>query len=122
MSGMDVIMALGDGNPGAISVLAEIFKNAAAIDPDSALGPLGALCGLDNMDCYGPRIWMLYKGVCGQDLVKMIGVLRACQLGIVDQRTLNEAIDGKRDAIDPADLLAKVRERLPKFGAAETVP
>lgn len=61
MSMMDCMLAMAEGNPGAIRVLTELVTGAEKIDPDSALGPLGLLFSLDNLDCYGPRIWMFYK-------------------------------------------------------------
>lgn len=115
MTGMDMILAMSEGNPGAVTVLAEVFKRAASIDPDSALGQLGVLCGLDNLDCYGSRIWMLYKDVCGQNLNHMLGLLRANQLGYVTDREINQAIDGDQSTLDLPALLVQVKERLPRF-------
>ncbi len=115
MTIIDTIVVMAEGNPGAARVMADIMKQIDVIDPDSALGPLGPLCTLDNLDCYGPRIWMLYKNVCGENLIDTVGVLRAAQLGIVGDTDINAAIDGKTP-LDVADTLAKVRERLPSFG------
>ncbi len=42
-SAQDIIVAMSEGNPGAVSVLIQIVKSAEAIDPDSALGWLGPM-------------------------------------------------------------------------------
>jgi hypothetical protein len=51
-------MKMADGNPGAISVMAEMMRDGAKIDPDSFLGPMGGILALDSHGIYGPRIWM----------------------------------------------------------------
>ncbi len=119
MSTMDVLVTMAEGNPGASRVLADLWQQNEAIDPDSALGSMGGIFALDNLDCYGSRIWMLYKDVCGQNLPAMVGVLRAVQLGLTSGVKLNEAIDGNHTAIDLPDLLAAVKDRLPNIGLAE---
>lgn len=115
MRPMDIMLAFAEGNPGAASVLAQLFINAEKIDPDSALGSMGPLFLLDNLDCYGPRIWMFYKDVCGQDIHKMMGVMRACQMGFTSDRDINAAIDGDKARLDIPDLLTKLKEKLPAF-------
>ena len=118
----DIVIKLSKGNPGAITVLCRMLKSTAAIDPDSALGALTCLRLLDTMGIYGDGIWLLYKDICGEDLVKAIAVIRATQLGIIHPDKVVEAIDCHRTAnpaaaeIYPDDLLAKVQERLPDFG------
>jgi hypothetical protein len=112
---LDIMVDFSEGNPGACRVLAELVSQAPEIDPDSALGPLGPLCALDNLDCYGPRIWMFYKDVCGQSIHTMMGVMRACQMGFTSDRKINAAIDGDKSALDIPDLLTKLKARLPAF-------
>jgi hypothetical protein len=120
MTVMDMILAVAGGNPGAITVCLDLYKNSAAIDPDAALGGLANILGLDSSGIYEHRIWMLYKDVCQQNLVNMVGVLRANQLGYLTQKDLDKAIDGEAK-IDVADLIRQVKEFLPAFGG-ETVP
>ena len=59
---------------------------------------------------------MLFKDVCGEDLIKMLGVLRAVQLGFVGQEKVKAAINNYGKGIDVDDLLKQVQERLPAFG------
>lgn len=114
---LENMVAFSEGNPGACRALGEVIAIAPTADPDSALGPLGPICTLDNLDCYGSRIWMLFKDVCGQDAHAMLGVLRACQMGFTSEREINAAIDGGR--LDVKDLLRQVKERLPAFQIAK---
>lgn len=121
MNAMDVIMTLSDGNPGAMKVLMDSFEKMPQIDPDDAFGSWGLLIHLDSMEIYGERIWMLYKDLCGQDMVNTIAMARAWQLGIVRSEDLRDAINGLT-VIDVRDVLAKVKERLPNFAIEEEEP
>jgi hypothetical protein len=114
MSFNDAVFALSDGNPGAIKVLTDSMRMHKQIDPDSGLGDLGLILNLDNFEIYGPRIWMLYKDLCGEDLPRTTAVVRAVQLGILPRETLDGAIDGNAD-IDIEDIARKVQEELPRF-------
>ena len=116
MTMIDIVTTLSEGNPGAISVLMQILVNNQRIDPDDCFGPLGPLFELDNLDCYGSRIWMLYKDVCDGNLIDMLGVLRAIQLGFINQEKIQHAIDNYGEGIDPKNLTKLVKERLPLFG------
>lgn len=123
MSTIDLVMAMSEGNPGAVRVIMEVLKNGPAIDPDGAMGGFGALLMFDAYRFYGSKIWMLYKDLCGQDLTKTLGVVRAMQLGIVDSRVVHKAIGddytpGTPEVFDLEDALAKVRAELPAFGQA----
>lgn len=110
---------LADGNPGAVTVLMRLFDTAAKTDPDAAFEGLAPLLNLDTNGIYGPRIWMLYKDVCGEDIVKTHTVLRAIQLGIVSKFAVDAAIDSRK-CMDLAMLLDQVQERLPAF--ARNIP
>lgn len=114
-----IIAAVAEGNIGAIDVLTRMMLQNEKIDPDSVLGPLGGIMFLDTLGIYGSRVWMLYKDVCGESILKMIAVLRAVQLGCYQASLLDKAIDrpGKYDVSRLADdALAAVREKLPNFG------
>ncbi len=116
-------MALSDGNPGAVNVLMMILKEGSAIDPDAA-DPSLTLLSFDTNEIYGSRIWVLYKNVCDQSLVKTIAALRAVQLGIVSKETLNDAIgdvNGQKHNEEAREFFrneaqTKVREELSNFG------
>ena len=115
----DIIIKMSEGNPGAISVCMMLYTKGGAIDPDALFGGLGGVLSLDSLGIYGSKIWMLFKDVCKQDLVKTSAMLRAWQLGFVPKATLLHAIDNYGAGIDTDALLAQVQERLPAFGQTE---
>lgn len=114
MTTTDVCLALCDGNPGAATVCGLVLNNAKDIDPQSALGGLGVIMGFDTMEIYGSDIWVLYKDVCGENLVHMLAVLRAAQLGQITQSSVKNYIREQK-AMDCDAILKGVMERLPQF-------
>lgn len=112
---MSATIKLSEGNPGALTVCIEILEKGEDIDPDHILGGLGILLIFDSLAIYGSRIWMLYKDVCKQDIVKTVAVLRAAQLGILYEDKLQHAVDNYGEGIDIEDIHKKVRQRLPRF-------
>lgn len=123
-SAFEIISLLAEGNVGAVTVLAQWMKFGAQIDPDCALPPHWAMCMLDDMDLVGPRIWVLYKDVCGQDIRRFLGVLRAHQLGFLSEMDLQAAAGrdyptALRDPQEVDALLARVEDQLPAFMKAD---
>ena len=116
----DVMRKMSVGNPGALRVCMEILTQEGAIDPQAAMPGVGALLRLDDMGVYGSRIWMLYKDVCGEDLEKMLGVLRANQLGLLSTSAIYTAIENYGEGVDVDDLVRQVKERLPQFGKKDS--
>jgi len=112
---MTAIIKLADGNPGALAVLTSLAQDGHTIDPDSALGPWSFLIDLDTNNIYADQIWMLYKDVCGENLVYTCAVLRAVQLGLLPLADLNIAIYNRGRGINVIDIFNKVVARLPKF-------
>lgn len=111
----DVVMKMSEGVPGALRVCMDIIRQAELIDPDGAMKGLGTLLSLDDMKISGSRIWMLYKDVCQENLVDMLAVLRARQLGYISDREINHAIDNRGQGIDVKNCYKQVKERLPNF-------
>ena len=114
----DTITKLSEGNPGALHVCLESCTLSTTIDPDNLLGCHAPLETLDTFGIYGSRIWILYKYICGEDLVKFLAVLRGLQLGIVDAVKLRTLLDAEEHIvhnIDVNDILKKVQQRLPRF-------
>jgi len=124
MTTIDVLTTMSEGNPGALVVLMKLLKETERVDPLSALGGLGTIMWMDTLDIYGPRIWMLYKDVCGENIEKTVLMLRACQLGFIYQEELDRRIDNYgKEGVD--EIVAKVKERLgyptENQGESETV-
>lgn len=124
----DVLFKISEGNPGALTVCLGILEHGEKIDPDNAMGGIGAILSLDTLQLYGSKIWMLFKDVCGKELPQMLGVLRAHQLGYVTDAQVHHAVENYGDGINVPDLCAKVVECLPRFQlkplnvGAETTP
>lgn len=118
MSVQDVLIELAEGNPGAATACMELFQKAPEIDPDSALGGLGALLSLDTLELYGPQIYMLWSDVCGRDATKTIAIIRGHHLGFLTKKEIHHAVNNRGDGINVDDMVTKVKERLPNFKAA----
>lgn len=118
MSIQDVVVAMSEGNPGAIVTCMQIIQLGEKIDPKSFAGGLGALLMLDTLHIYGSRLYMLWNDVCGRDVAKTLAVLRAYQLGQlagVTEEALNHAIDNRGQGIDLEKVGKAVTKRLPSF-------
>lgn len=116
MTVLEMITALMEGNPGALSVLIQCLEKAKQIDPTHAFQELGPFIVLDSYGIYGPNIWVLYKDICEQNLVRFIAVLRCCQLGLVDRNQIF--------SLTPPQILELVKEvkaRLPEFDTTGSV-
>lgn len=112
----EIIALLSEGNPGAMSALIQMASAGPEIDPQSAWGPYSGPIALDTHKIYGARIWMLYSDVCGKSVETTLGILRACQLGLLGEEDMNHAIDNRGDGIDVPTLLELVKEELTEFG------
>lgn len=117
---MDMLIKLAEGNPGALTALMKLSETSEKIDPDSFFGPLSPLLSLDTHGIYGPRIWVLWKDVCGMDPIKVQTLLRAVQLGFMSESELKRASDSS--AFDFQAINDKVRETLPAFAAIKAEP
>lgn len=113
MNTNDMLFALSEGNPGAITVMMDSVRENRDIDPDNWAGELGMILNLDMCEVYGSRIWRLYKDVCGERLPRTAAMLRAVQLGIIDRTELDAAIDTKK--IDVDGVCRRVADELPNF-------
>lgn len=115
----DIVIKMSDGNPGAMTAIMELIKNGAQIDPENALGGLGALVNLDMDNIYGTDIYVLWNDVCDRNNIKMISVIRAAQLGFFSHVTLKDACSRQdrsgKDMIPVEELYQKVCDRLPEF-------
>lgn len=119
---MDNIMAMAEGNPGALKVCVSLLKRGKNIDPDDLFEGFGTLMALDTLGIYSYRIWMLYSDVCGEDLVKLVAIARAWQLGQLlgaSKEAINHAIDNRGAGLDLDAIMVAVQRELPSFNRAE---
>ncbi len=112
---MESVMALSEGNPGALTVILEMMKMNTKIDPDDCFQAVGPLLSLDQHGIYGSRIWMLHKDVCGQEIGLTLGLLRAVQMGVLSEEKLNHAIDNRGDGFNVKDVVHQLMKELPNF-------
>lgn len=111
MTLMEAGVALAEGNPGAMKVLAHLIVVGDEIDPVGSIGGLGPLMLLDSYEIYGSKIWMLFKDVCGEDIRTTYWMLRAVQLGILSESSLKAAINGEEE-LDIDDIMSQVEQTL----------
>ena len=71
-STVSALTKMSDGNPGAASAMVEIIQKGGKIDPDSAMGGLGAILSLDTHRIYGTDIYVLFSDICDKDVAKML--------------------------------------------------
>lgn len=116
MTARDAAGAMCDGNPGALTVMMAMLTRGDEIDPGSFAGGLLAILSMDTRGIYGSRIWMLYKDVCGEDLVDTMALIRAVQLGILSGAQLDHAIDHYGEGIEVESTVAAVKATLSRFG------
>ena len=121
MSVMDIVKVMSEGNPGALRVVMELLTDGGKIDTQDVFEGFGSVMGLDNLDLYGPKIWMLYKDVCGENLSLMIVVLRAVQLGHISDADVKHAVDNYGEGLDLPEIKKYVLERLDGFQYKEAV-
>lgn len=119
-TGISAVVKMAEGNPGAISALSEIMKNAKNIDPQAFAGYLGVFLSLDAYGIYGTSIYILYNDKCNKDVRRMMMLLRATQLGLFLPMKLKElAADQSRQInLTEAEFLEldqKVCEQLVEF-------
>lgn len=119
-NGIDVIVKMADGNPGAIQALMAIIAQSEEIDSQDTSGGIGAVLSLDMHQIYGTDIYILYNEKCQKDVRKLLVLLRACQLGIMPESKLHSLAGDRMNEIELADiefsvLDAKVCEQRAKF-------
>lgn len=82
MSLIDVMVLMSEGNPGAVTVLAQIMEK------QGTAGYL-TLLFMDDMNLRGSRIWLAYKDHCGENIDTLIQAVKVRDLDMV--ATVNKA-------------------------------
>lgn len=125
---LSAMARLAEGNPGGLTVCIRLVQYGPQLDPDNVMGGLGMLLSLDTLGIYGSHIWILYKDICGESLLRTAAILRGCQLGIIRKEDVHAAIqqaEGRRVQsltvidFDSRSVLAAVQECLPNFAKTE---
>lgn len=117
-----IIVAMCDGNPGAMNVMISVFAEAQKIDPEEPAEGFAVMVWLDQLGIYGSDIWVLYKDVCGSDVTNVLAMRHAVSLGFVTAAELcarirDESGRWKTNAAFTLPLLEKVKKAIPGFGS-----
>ena len=105
---IEILLKMGEGNPGASNVIAKTLTSGATIDPHGFAGGLGCILMMDTYKIYGSDIWMLYKDVCNEDIANVLACLRAVQLGIISGDELHYAISHHGEGITLSSIMTQV--------------
>lgn len=108
------IAVLSGGNPGAMVAILEVIKVMKKIDPINALGGFSILIDLDSMGINGSNIHILFKDICHSNPGKLITIMRARQLGYVDEDTIIKASKSRGMEVESFDFTA-LRIRIKKY-------
>ncbi len=68
-STLDLLVEMGEGNPGGLTVLASMIKE----NEDNLM----CIMHLDDMNIRGSQIWVGYKDHCGENMETFIKCIRA---------------------------------------------
>jgi len=99
-SAIDMVTKMSDGNPGAITAMMEIIAKHDSIDPQAAMGGIGAILILDTWKIYGSDIYILFNDKCNRDVRKMLVLLRAVQLGHLSETKLRQMASDQMREVD----------------------
>jgi len=85
-STMDLVVKMGEGNPGAMMACMELFK----------IGPSGAvtILNLDDIGLYGEKLYMLWNDCCGRDASKVVQVVEARNFGKLSDQDIRDRVAG----------------------------
>lgn len=86
----DIVAEMSEGNPGAINVMMMILRD------DPQFGFM-TLLNLDDMNIWGPQIWIGFKDYANSDLTKFIAALKERKQEMVD--CINKEYEGKERAV-----------------------
>ena len=81
-TGMDLMVKMSEGNPGALSVLVKLMATDDPLD-------IMLVLHLDDMNIRGAQIWIGYKDHCGEDIEKFKEAIRNRDLEMVN--TINNS-------------------------------
>lgn len=97
------VSKLSDGNPGAIGAMMDIAIKTPEIDPQCAFGEFGPLLSLDTHEIYGSDIYILYNDKCDRNARNVHVLLRAVQLGIMEESQLQALAADQMRSVNLSD-------------------
>lgn len=120
---MDMLTKMSEGDPGALMAMMAIMQEHDAIDPQAAMGAIGAILLLDTWEIYGTEIYVLFSDKCNKDVRQLLMLMRATQLGIFSNAKLKEMAADKMRQVNLTDdewvdIDSKVCDQLEEFKRA----
>lgn len=108
-TGMDIVVKMCDGNPGAMTVLMELMKKK----------DFPSILSLDSHEIYGTDIYVLWNDICDRNLDHLRAVLAASMIGFIERNVVTDACsrqDYSGKAMIPVEeLFQKVITDMPDF-------
>ena len=77
------------------------------------------IMGFDTQEIYGSNIWVLYSDVCHQNIVYLLAVMRAVQLGKKTQAWLRNLIRERKPA-ECEEILQGIMGHLTEFNRGKS--
>lgn len=106
MSGMEVIMAMCEGNPGAMMVLMGMMESPTG---------LMDIFMLDSMDIRGSHLYMLSNDCCGRDPNKFARTLMMIRSGVFTQEEIHHNLEDRGYAVPFIDDSIEM-DSIPPYG------
>lgn len=108
-TGMDIVVKMCDGNPGAMTVLIELMQKK----------DFPSILSLDSHEIYGTDIYVLWNDICNRNLDHLRAVLMASHMGFIDRSVVTDACsrqDYSGKAMIPVEeLYERVVSEMPDF-------
>lgn len=82
MNGQEILMAMSDGNPGALTCMLQMLES----DPMAFLDILL----FDTMGIYGSKIYMVWNDCCNRDMRKFKETIQAFREGKFTEEEIQE--------------------------------
>ena len=97
-------------------ILLDACEKAHWIDPDKKITDdpwsIWPIAVVEVAELYDDEVCLLYDEVCSRDILRMLLLLRAIDLGILPGRI----VKGRRTPFDMGHLFQRVRAKAPHFG------
>ena len=88
MSLAKMLYVMSDGNPGALTCMAEMIKH----NPQA----LSDILYFDSMEIYGAKIYMLWNDCCGRDIVKLSETIQHLRSNNISKEVIHENLNRVR--------------------------
>lgn len=83
MTTMDVLLLMGEGNPGALSVLMKLMERGES--------SILKILTLDDMNIRGEQIWIAFKDHCKEDLDAFMEAIARRDLAMISTVNANSS-------------------------------